>query len=129
LKTTTALQAPDSILLAAEKGYLAHPGVHAVDIKEWVDVLAFAAQLKRPEVKAKYKNVIIDTLDALVFIALQEIFTRHQISDLAELPYGKGYTILENMFRKFFKTITVSSHRFCKRNKNSSTNHGVTKKN
>ena len=106
MKTTTASKAPDSLIIAAEEGYKGLPGVHAVSVKEWVDVLTVQAQLKKPEVKAKYKTIIIDTLDSLTFIALQEIFLRTGVSDLKDIPYGGGYVMLENMFRKLFKTIT-----------------------
>ena len=62
-KTTLATQMGDSILLAFEQGYNALPGVIAQDIITWGDMRQTYNQLKKPEVKARFKAVIVDTVD------------------------------------------------------------------
>jgi hypothetical protein len=54
---------PDALLLAFEKGYNALPGVKAVDITSWAEMLMVYRQLKSDDVKKMYKAVIVDTID------------------------------------------------------------------
>lgn len=104
-KTTLASKMPNSLLLATEPGYKAIPGVLAVDINTWSDVLQVVAQLRKPEAKEKYKTIVIDTLDEFVFLATQFIIQKEGVDDLTEIGWGKGYTMLEENLRKVFRQI------------------------
>lgn len=104
-KTTTMMKADSPLLIATEKGYLAIPGVLAVDVKSWSDFLTVVAQLKKPEARAKYKTVVIDTLDNLAFYATEEVLAKNGVSKISDVPYGGGYVQLEAMFRKALKEI------------------------
>lgn len=106
MKTTSAMQAPKPLLLAAEKGYKALKGVHAVDINSWVDILTVAAQLQKPEVREKYSTIVIDTLDELVFMAEEYVTQQAGVAQLNDIPWGQGHATLGKMFRKLFKQIT-----------------------
>ena len=104
-KTTTMMQADKPLLLATEKGYLAIPGVIAIDIKSWSDFLTVVAQLKKPEARERYKTIVIDTLDNLAFYANEEVLAKNGVSKISDVPYGGGYVQLEAMFRKALKEI------------------------
>ena len=62
-KTTLATQMGNSLLLAFEPGYHALPGVMAQDITSWSEMRQVYRELKKPEVQAVYKAVIVDTID------------------------------------------------------------------
>lgn len=62
-KTTFGSKMPSPLLLAAEKGYNAIPGVMAQDITSWGEMRQVLRELKKPEVKAQFKSIIIDTVN------------------------------------------------------------------
>ena len=64
-KTTLASQLDRALLLAAEKGYNAIPGVMAQDITSWSEMKQVVRELKKPEVKDTFKSICIDTIDLM----------------------------------------------------------------
>lgn len=54
---------PGHLILAFERGYNALPGVMIQDITSWGEMKQVVRELKKPEVKAVYKSIIIDTVD------------------------------------------------------------------
>lgn len=82
------------------------PGTMAVDINSWGDVLTVAAQIKNPKAQEKYKTIIIDTLDELVFHAEQYILQINGVSKPNDIGFGGFYVQMEQMFRKLFRDIT-----------------------
>lgn len=104
-KTTLASKIPGSLLLATEPGYKAIPGILAVDINTWSDVLQVVSQLRKPAATEKYKTIVIDTLDEFVFLATQFIVQKEGVEDLTDIPWGKGYSMLEETLRKVFRQI------------------------
>ena len=104
-KTTLGSKIPQSLFLATEPGYKALPGVKAVDINSWTDVLQVVNQLKQPAAKERYKTIVIDTLDEFVFLAEQHIISANGVDDLTAIPWGRGYKLLEEALRKVFRSI------------------------
>lgn len=62
-KTTLATQMPKALLLAFERGYNALPGVIAQDINTWGEMKQVFRELKKPEVRATFDTLIVDTVD------------------------------------------------------------------
>ena len=62
-KTTFGSKMPGALLLAFERGYNALPGVIAQDITSWAEMKQVARELKKPEVKERFKSLIVDTAD------------------------------------------------------------------
>lgn len=60
-KTSFAASFPRNLLMAFEKGYNAIGGIRAVDINKWSDAKLVLRQLEKPEAKAMYDTVTIDT--------------------------------------------------------------------
>lgn len=54
---------PGELILATERGYNALPGVIVQDITSWSDIKQVVRELKKPEIQAVYKSLIIDTID------------------------------------------------------------------
>ena len=105
-KTTLATQMGDSILLAFEQGYNALPGVIAQDIITWGDMRQTYNQLKKPEVKARFKAVIVDTVDVAADKCKKYICQQNDIEDLGDLGYGKGWTKFKDEFNEIFRGLT-----------------------
>ena len=62
-KTTFGSKMPNALLLAFERGYNALPGVIAQDITSWGEMKQVVRELKKPEVKERFKSLIVDTAD------------------------------------------------------------------
>lgn len=105
-KTTLATQMEGSLLLAFESGYNALPGVMAVDITSWGEMKQVFRELKKPEVQAVYKAVIVDTIDVAADSCKRYICQQNGIEDLGDLGYGKGWTKFKDEFNSIFRGLT-----------------------
>ena len=56
-KTTFASQMPQPLILAAEIGYKAIPGVKAIDVSTWADIKKVIRELKDPRAKDLFKTI------------------------------------------------------------------------
>lgn len=63
--TTLASQMDGALLIAFEPGYHALPGVMAQDVTSWSEMKQVYRELKRPEVRERFKAVIVDTIDSV----------------------------------------------------------------
>ena len=105
-KTTLATQMPNAILLAFQKGYNALPGVIAQDITSWGEMKQTFRELKKPEVKAKFQSVIVDTIDIAAEMCQRYICSQNGITALGELGFGKGWTAFKEEFSQVFRGLT-----------------------
>ena len=94
------------LLLAFEPGYNALPGVMAQDITSWGEMKQVFRELKRPEVQAVYKAVIVDTIDVAADRCKKYICQQNGIEDLGDLGYGKGWTKFKDEFNEIFRGLT-----------------------
>lgn len=99
-KTTLAAQMDGALLLAFEHGYNALPGVVAQDITSWAEMRTVYRELKKPEVKAAYKAVVVDTIDVASELCKKYICQQNDIEDLGDLGYGKGWTKFKDEFNE-----------------------------
>lgn len=104
-KTTVASQFPGSLLLATEIGYSMIPGVHAANIESWGAFREVVRELKRPEVKDKYKTIVIDTVGLLTDMCMKYICDINGVKELSEVPWGRGWTDFKKEFRTQINTI------------------------
>lgn len=105
-KTTLATQMDGSLLLAFEPGYHALPGVMAQDVLTWGEMKQIYRELKKPEVQAVYKSVIVDTIDIAADRCKKYICQQNGIEDLGDLGYGKGWTKFKDEFNEVFRGLT-----------------------
>ena len=105
-KTTLAAQMPGAVLLAFEKGYNALPGVMAQDITSWGEMKQVYRELKKPEVKAAYQSIVVDTIDIAADMCQKYICDQNGITTLGELGFGKGWTFFKNEFSQVFRGLT-----------------------
>lgn len=102
-KTTLATQMPGALLLAFEAGYNALPGVIAQDVTTWGEMKQVYRELKKPEVKAAYKAVVIDTIDIAAEKCQKYVCQQNGIDNLGDLGYGKGWTAYKQEFNEVFR--------------------------
>lgn len=105
-KTTLATQMDGALLLAFEQGYNALPGVMPQDITTWGEMKQVFRELKKPEVQAVYKAVIVDTIDVAADRCKKYICQQNGIEDLGDLGYGKGWTKFKDEFNEVFRGLT-----------------------
>ena len=111
-KTTTAAHFPEALLLAFEKGYNAIPGVIAQPINSWAEFKSVLRELKKPEVKAKFSTIIMDTADIAYDYLLKYVCANakradgsYGVDNIADIPYGKGYGIAGQEFDECLRSI------------------------
>lgn len=105
-KTTLATQMEGSLLLAFEAGYNALPGVMAQDILTWGEMKQVFRELKKPEVKAIYKAIVVDTIDVAADKCKKYICQQNGIEELGDLAYGKGWSKFKDEFNDVFRGLT-----------------------
>ena len=105
-KTTLATRAGGPLLLAFERGYNALPGVIAQDVTSWSEVRAVLRELKKPEVKEKFKTIIVDTVDIAGTLCEKYICAQNDVDKIGDIPYGGGWTLMKKEFEEVFRTMT-----------------------
>lgn len=109
-KTTIASKFPKSLLLAFEKGYSAIPGVMAKDINTWGEFKKVLSELKDPQVKETFYNIVIDTADIAYalcekYICNMESNEKNTYDAIGDIPFGKGYKLAMTEFDECIRKI------------------------
>lgn len=104
-KTTIASKFPGALLLAFEKGYNALPGVYAQPINSWGEFKKLFTELKTPEVQEKFQTIVIDTADIAYSYCEKYICNREGVDTIADIAYGKGYTMVGTEFDEAIRKI------------------------
>jgi len=97
---------PKALLLAFEPGYHALPGVMAQDITSWSEMRQVLRELKKPEVKEMFQSIVVDTVDIASDYCKKYVCNQHEIEDLGDAGYGKGYTWFKDEFNDVFRTLS-----------------------
>jgi len=111
-KTTTASHFPEALLLAFEKGYNAIPGVMAQPINKWSEFKQTLRELEKPEVKAKFSTIIVDTVDIAYDYCTKYICDNAKrpdgsfgVDSISDIGYGKGYGMVGQEFDETLRKI------------------------
>lgn len=104
-KTTIASKFPNALLLAFEKGYNAIPGIIAQPINSWAEFIQAQRQLKDEKVKERFSTIIIDTADIAYSYCEKYICSNHGVDTIADIGYGKGYSLVGNEFDEKLRSI------------------------
>lgn len=105
-KTTFASHMPSPLILAFERGYNALPGVIAQDITTWGEMKQTLRELKKPEVKERFKSIAVDTVDIAGALCEKYICSQNGVDALSGIPYGQGWNMVKKEFEEVFRTIT-----------------------
>lgn len=113
-KTTIASKFPGALLLAFEKGYNAIPGVNPIIINSWKEFKIILKELKEVaqsdseeaiEIREKFKTIIVDTVDIAFQYCSEFICNLHGVDEIGAIPFGRGYTYLDDEFDKALRMI------------------------
>ena len=103
-KTTFGSKMPGALLLAFERGYNALPGVIAQDVTTWGEMKQVMRELKKPEVKERFKSIIVDTADIAADLCQKYICSQLGIENIGDggwttNGWAKYKKELEDVFR------------------------------
>ena len=106
-KTTLATQMPNSLLLAFERGYNALPGVIAQDVTTWTEMKQIYRELKKPEVQAVYKALVVDTVDIASDMCQKYICNQLDIENIGDGGWTtNGWSKYKKEFEETFRSLT-----------------------
>ena len=110
-KTTFASKMPDCLLLAFERGYNALPGVLAQDITTWGQMKEVLRELKKPEVKAAFKTIIVDTVDIASVLCEKYICSQLGIENIGDGGWStNGWAKVKREWEQTFRAITMDGY-------------------
>ena len=110
-KTTFGVQAPGALLLAFERGYNALPGVLAQDITTWGQMKEVLRELKKPEVKAAFKTIIVDTADIASVLCEKYICSQLGIENIGDGGWStNGWAKVKREWEQTFRAITMDGY-------------------
>ena len=113
-KTTFGAQFPGALILAFERGYNALPGVIAQDITTWGEFKQVLRELKKPEVQAVYKSIIIDTVDIAASLCEKYICSQLGMENIGDGGWStNGWSKYKKEFEDSFRTITQLGYAVC----------------
>lgn len=110
-KTTFGTQMPGHLILAFEKGYSAIPEALASDITSWPVFKQRIRELKDPEVKKRYKTLIIDTIDLASQLCEKYICTQLGIENIGDGGWStNGWSKAKKEWEEAFRTLSMEGY-------------------
>ena len=109
-KTEFCTMAPDALVLAFEIGTNARPGAMIQKIDTWSTFKLVLRQLEKPEAKAKYSTICIDTVAIAYDLCEQFICAQNGVQKIGDIPYGGGYAALSKEFDSSLRKITMMGY-------------------
>ena len=110
-KTTFGVAAPGALLLAFERGYNALPGVMAQDITTWGQMKEVMRELKKPEVKALFKTIVVDTVDIASVLCEKYICSQLGIENIGDGGWAtNGWAKVKREWEQTFRAITMEGY-------------------
>ena len=106
-KTAFGSQMPGALLLAFERGYNALPGVMAQDITTWGEMKQVVRELKKPEVKERFKSLVVDTADIAADCCQKYMCNQLGIENIGAGGWSvNGWAKYKKEFEDTFRTLT-----------------------
>lgn len=103
------------LFLGFEDGTRTLAGAMAIPVNSWEDLTkdkkvevngekvkkpSINKQLKNPQVKEKFKVLIIDTVDLMYDLAIKQICDDEGVDDILDIPFGKGLKMADDLFKE-----------------------------
>ena len=110
-KTTLASKFKNVLIAGFECGTNALNNVYVQPVKTWDDWKSMVSQLQRkPELKAKFESVGIDTCDEAWLLCTKWICSQNGVERLGDIPYGGGYDQAKKEFAKTFRDLVFAGY-------------------
>jgi hypothetical protein len=103
-KSEFCSRAEDAIFLNTDGG-LNSLEVYQVTIPTWDRFLGACAEIA--EGNHPFKTIVIDTIDDAYRLCEEYICERHKIEHESDLPYGKGYALVNNEFYRVLNKLLM----------------------
>lgn len=106
-KTTFGSKMPGHLILAFERGYNAIPGAMVIDVTSWGEMKQVVRELKKPEVKAVYKSIIVDTIDVAADACQKYVCNQLGIENIGDGGWAtNGWARYKKEFEDTFRLLT-----------------------
>ncbi len=106
-KTENAVQFPKPFAIPFENGLNAIPGLPYKKPVKWGDLKKFVKEFRRPEVKAMFDTLIIDTADKMGEMLIKRICADHDVDSIGEANNGFGaYSDIGKYLGEFLDPLT-----------------------
>ena len=110
-KTTFGSETPKPLLLAFEKGYNAIPGIIAQDITTWGELKQVLRDLKKPEVKAMFSTIIVDTVDIASQLCEKYLCNQLGIENIGDGGWAtNGWSKVKREWEQTFRAVTMEGY-------------------
>lgn len=110
-KTTFAAKNNNALIIAFEHGYSALPGVIAQDITSWGEMKQLVRELKKPEVKERFKVLIVDTVDIASDLCQKYLCNQLGIENIGDGGWTvNGWAKYKKEFEEVFRTLAMSGY-------------------
>lgn len=110
-KTTFGSETPKPLLLAFEKGYNAIPGIIAQDVTTWGELKQVLRDLKKPEVKAMFSTIIIDTVDIASQLCEKYLCNQLGIENIGDGGWAtNGWAKVKREWEQTFRAVTMEGY-------------------
>lgn len=106
-KTSFSAQLPKNLLIAFEKGYNAISNLKAVDIQKWTDFKIVLKQLEKPEARAMYDSITIDTLSIAYQMCEDFVCAQNGVQKISDISWGGGWSAAKKEFENALRKITM----------------------
>lgn len=105
-KTSVACSFPQHLLIAVDIGYKMINGAQAALISSWQDFKSIVRQLDKPNNKARFKIVAIDTIGQLYQMCYVYMLTQMGVDEPGQAgAYGSGWKRIRNEFETTLRLI------------------------
>jgi hypothetical protein len=110
-KTTFGASCKNPLLLAFELGYKALPGVKAQPIQTWGEVKQVLRDLKRPEVKAVYSTIVVDTVDIAAQLCEKYLCNQLNIENIGDGGWAtNGWAKVKREWEQTWRAFTMEGY-------------------
>ena len=109
-KSRLAAEFPKPLFIATEPTQTTIPGAYIQPATTWGEVKQIVRQLKNPQLKEKFKTVIIDVIDLAASYCEKYICNQNGVEKIGDIPWGAGYKMAETEFRDTLYTIRNESY-------------------
>lgn len=106
-KTSFAASFPKNLILAFEVGTNALSGIRAQKIEKWADFKMVLRQLEKPEAKAMYDTVTIDTVSIAWDLCEAYVCAQNGVQKISDIAWGAGYTACKKEYESCLRKITM----------------------
>ena len=106
-KSTFGSKMPDALFLAFERGYNTIPGIIAQDITTWGEMKQVMRELKKPEVRERFRSIIVDTADVASELCQKYICNQLGIDNIGDGGWSNnGWSKYKKEFEETFRVLT-----------------------